>query len=200
MSLSVKKPGMWTRLYNWMLAASRHPHAPRYLGAVSFAESSFFPLPPDIMLAPMVLARPQHWWQLALFTTVASILGGMFGWVIGYFAIESVLPLIKTAGYLPAYETTQRWFQEYGFMALIVAGFTPVPFKMFTISAGAAAMSFGPFVAAAVLGRGARFILVAGLIRALGPTIEPHLARFMDWLGWVFLALLLLGFALIKFL
>lgn len=198
--IAQKRPGVWTRLYDWMLNASVHPHARWYLGAVSFAESSFFPLPPDIMLAPMTLATPRRWWSLALLTTLASLGGGVLGWLIGVFAIEAAMPVIEAAGYAAAYATAQRWFDEYGVVAVIVAGFTPIPFKVFTISAGAAAMPLLPFAIASFLGRGARFFLVAALIRALGPRIEPHLRRFIDWLGWAFLALVVLGFAALNLL
>jgi membrane protein YqaA with SNARE-associated domain len=186
------------RLYDWMLRAARHPHADWYLGTISAAESSVFPVPPDVMLAPMVLARPQHWHYLAALTTVASVIGGAVGFAIGYYALDFALPLIDRLGYTEAYHTAVDWFARYGFWAVIVAGFTPIPYKVFTISAGAALMPLAPFMLASLLGRGTRFFLVAGLVRAVGPRIEPLVLRHINWFGWLFLLLLVAGFLLVK--
>lgn len=180
-------------IYDWMIAASRHPHASWYLGAVSVAESSFFPVPPDVMLAPMTLARPREWAFLALLTTLTSVIGGVLGYLIGYFLLDAAMPLIERWGYQPAYETAVRWFAEYGFWAIFVAGFTPIPYKIFTISAGAAQMALLPFLLGSVVGRGGRFFLVAALVRALGPRIEPQLRRYVDVIGWCVLGLVGVG-------
>jgi membrane protein YqaA with SNARE-associated domain len=185
--------GIFGRLYEWTLRASRHPHANWYLGGVSFAESSFFPIPPDVMLAPMTLARPRDWWVLALVTTLTSVLGGLFGYVIGAFLLDAALPLVERLGYLPAYERASEWFARYGFWAVFAAGFTPIPYKIFTISAGAAQMALLPFLLGSLIGRGGRFFLVAALMRTLGPRIEPHLRRYVDAIGWAVLVLLALG-------
>lgn len=190
--------GVFSRLYAWMLKVSRHPHAQWYLGGISFAESSFFPIPPDVMLAPMALAQPQRWWRLAALTTATSVLGGLFGYLIGYFLLDTVMPLIERWGYLPAYGTAVRWFEQYGFWAIFIAGFTPVPYKIFTISAGAAHMALLPFLVGSIIGRGGRFFLVAGLVRLLGPSFEKHLLRYVDRIGWLMLALIVAGFALWK--
>ena len=186
---------MFRRLYDWALRVSRHPHAEAYLGVVSFAESSFFPIPPDVMLAPMTLARPARWLRLATLTTLTSVLGGAFGYAIGVFAIDLAMPLIERVGYVDAYRTAVDWFDRYGVIAVFIAGFTPIPYKVFTIASGAAAMAFVPFVLASLVGRGARFYLVAGLVRAVGPRIEPFILRNVNLLGWLFVALLLGGFA-----
>ncbi|MFC4251361.1 MAG: YqaA family protein [Sinimarinibacterium flocculans] len=185
--------GPFGRLYDWMMRASRHRHANWYLGAVSAAESSFFPIPPDVMLAPMTLARPRDWAFLALLTTAASVLGGLLGYAIGHFLLDAALPLIERLGYLPAYVKVGAWFERYGFWAVFVAGFTPVPYKIFTISAGAAQMGLLPFVVGSLVGRGGRFLLVAGLIRIAGPRIEPTLRRYVDAIGWTVLVLLAVG-------
>lgn len=181
---------LFSRLYDGMMRASRHRHADVWLGVVSFAESSFFPIPPDVMLAPMAMARPRQWAWLAAITTVTSVLGGVFGYLLGYLLLDAVLPLIENVGYRPAYDTAVSWFERYGFWAVFVAGFTPIPYKVFTISAGAAGMAFAPFVAGSVIGRGLRFFLVAGLVRALGPAFEKHLLRYVDVLGWALVALI----------
>lgn len=184
---------LFGRLYDWMMQASRHRHANWYLGAVSLAESSFFPIPPDVMLAPMTLARPREWLRLATLTTVTSVIGGLLGYCIGYFLLDATLPLVERLGYLPAYEKATDWFDRYGFWAVFAAGFTPIPYKVFTVSAGAAQMALLPFVLGSLIGRGGRFFLVAGLVRALGPTIEPKLRQYVDAIGWTVLVLLALG-------
>lgn len=171
-------------LYDWTLRCSAHRHAPWFLGGLSFAESSFFPIPPDVMLAPMVLARPEHKWRLALITTVCSVLGGLAGYLIGVFAIDIVEPLIAEAGYEGAYATSRAWFAAWGFWVVFLAGFSPIPYKVFTIAAGAMAVALLPFVIASIIGRGARFVLVAALVGWGGPRLEPYVRRYIDWIGW----------------
>lgn len=185
-------------LYERALAWSAHRHAPWYLGGVSFAESSFFPIPPDVMLAPMTLARPVAWWRFALLTTVASVLGGLAGYLIGFFALEAIAPALQRWGYWEAYLTASAWFDRWGFWAVFIAGFTPIPYKVFTIAAGAAQMALLPFVLGSVIGRGARFFMVAGLVRAIGPGIEPYLRKHVDTIGWVVLGLLVGAFLLFR--
>lgn len=191
---------LFTKLYDKALIWAAHPHAPRYLAILSFAESSFFPIPPDVMLAPMVLARPERAWRYALLTTVASILGGMLGYLIGWAAFETVQPLIMELGYGDSYHAAVAWFEEWGFWAIFIAGFSPIPYKIFTITAGALGMFFPGFVIASMIGRGARFYLVAGLIRWGGKRMEAHLRRYMDIIGWSVVALCVLGYLLYKFL
>lgn len=169
---------------------ARHPRAPWYLGGVSFAESSFFPIPPDVMLAPMVLARPDRAWSLALLTTVTSVLGAVFGYLVGMWAIDLVMPVIDYFEYREAFNQAQEWFERFGFFAILAAAFSPIPYKMFTISAGVLSMALLPFVAASFIGRGLRFFLVAALVAWIGPTIERHLKRYMDILGWLFVLLI----------
>ncbi len=190
--------GLFSKLYAWMIRVSRHPHADWYLGGISFAESSFFPIPPDVMLAPMVMSRQREWWRLALLTTITSVLGGLFGYLIGNFLLDAVMPLIERAGYRGAYDTAVSWFAEYGFWAVFAAGFTPIPYKVFTIGAGAVQMALLPFLLGSVVGRGGRFFLVAGLVRLLGPSFEKHLLRYVDRIGWSMLALIVAGFVLWK--
>ena len=117
---------IFSALYDRVLGWSRHPHAPWYLGGLSFAESSFFPVPPDVMLAPMSLAQPQRAWRFALLTTVASSLGGVLGYLIGVFAFELVEPWLHQAGYWPAYLQVNEWFSTWGFWAIFLAGFSPI--------------------------------------------------------------------------
>lgn len=183
------------RLYDWVIQLARHRHAEGWLAGLSFAESSFFPVPPDVMLAPMAIARPDRAWRLAAITTVTSVLGGMFGYLIGYFLIDSALPMIERAGYLPAYQRAVDWFDHYGFWAILLAGFTPIPYKVFTVAAGAVTLSAPVFLLGSILGRGGRFFLVAGLCKALGPVFETRLLRYIDLIGWTVLGLLAVAVA-----
>lgn len=186
-------------LYERVMRWARHPRAPWYLAGLSFAESSFFPIPPDVMLAPMALARPQQAWRLALITTLASVAGGLLGYAIGHFAFGLVAPWIGARpDYAEAYRLAVDWFQRYGFWAVFVAGFSPIPYKIFTIAAGVLSMALLPFALASLIGRGARFYLVAGLMRWGGARMEAALRRHVDRIGWavvalVALALLVLG-------
>ena len=182
-------------LYDKVLRWAAHPHAPWYLGALSFAESSFFPIPPDVMLAPMTLARPQLAWRYALLTTAASVLGGMFGYAIGYFALDAVEGLLHDAGYWEKYLLVRDWFDRWGFLAVFIAGFSPIPYKLFTISAGALGMNLPLFVVASFIGRGGRFYLVAGLIRFGGERMERKLREYIDGIGWAVVALCIIGIA-----
>lgn len=181
---------LFARMYEATLRWARHPHAPWYLAGLSFAESSFFPVPPDVMLMPMSLAQPQRAWRFAAITTVASVLGGLAGYAIGYFALELVQPLIGEGGrWAEAYQRASAWFREWGFWAVFIAGFSPIPYKVFTISAGALAMAWLPFVVASGIGRGARFFLVAGLLAWGGERMERTIRRHVETMGWLLVAL-----------
>lgn len=177
---------LYTRTMRW----SRHPHAPWYLGAMSFAESSFFPIPPDVMLAPMSLASPRRALWFAALTTIASVLGGMLGYLIGMFFFELVEPFLQEGRYGDGFALAGQWFDEWGFLAIFAAGFSPIPYKVFTIAAGVVGMAFLPFVLASLIGRGMRFYLVAGLMAWGGERMEQQLHRWVDLLGWLTVALL----------
>lgn len=176
---------IFSRLYDIALRWARHPKATRYLACLSFAESSFFPIPPDVMLAPMVLAKRDKAWWLATVTTVTSVLGGIFGYLIGWLAFDLIEPWLNNIGYGDELELSQQWFERWGVWVVFIAGFAPIPYKLFTISAGALAMSFIPFVLASIIGRGARFFLVAGLIKVGGKKMETALYKYVDILGWI---------------
>ena len=175
---------LFSPLYARAMQWARHRHAPAYLGTLSFAESSFFPVPPDIMLAPMCLAKPEHAWRFALLTTVTSVAGGLAGYAIGYFAFEAITPWLQTTKYWASYQIAVQWFNDYGFWAVFIAGFSPIPYKVFTIAAGALSMALLPFTLASIIGRGARFYLVAGLMKWGGTRMEVALHRYVDRLGW----------------
>ncbi len=176
---------LFTALYNRVMQWSRARYAQWYLAGLSFAESSFFPIPPDVMLAPMSMAQPKRAMHLAFLTTVASVLGGLLGYVIGHYAFEAITPWIKDLGYWGKYEMAKAWFDEWGFWAIFLAGFSPIPYKIFTIAAGSLNMALLPFVIASTIGRGARFFLVAGLLAWGGPRLEKVLQRYVERIGWL---------------
>jgi membrane protein YqaA with SNARE-associated domain len=185
---------VFSSLYDRVLVWARHPRAHWYLGALSFAESSFFPIPPDVMLAPMVLARREKAWYFATLTTITSVVGGIAGFAIGMVAIEWVQPALERLGYMDEFHHAQEWFVEYGFWAILAAGFSPIPYKIFTIAAGAMSMMIVPFVAASAVGRGARFFLVAALIFWGGERFEQNLRRYVDLMGWLLVGLCVIAY------
>lgn len=180
---------VFSPLYRRTMAWARHRRAPWILGATSFAESSFFPVPPDVMLAPMSMAHPRRAWFFALITTATSVAGGLLGYAIGALALDALLPWLQESSYWPAYQSAVAWFERWGFWAIFVAGFTPIPYKVFTIAAGALSVGLVPFTVASLVGRGARFFLVAGLMAWGGARMEAALHRHVDRLGWATVAL-----------
>lgn len=191
---------MFKALYDKALVWARHRHAVKYLCALSFAESSFFPIPPDVMLAPMSLAQPNKAFRFAILTTLFSVLGGILGYCIGYFMFDAISPWLQETRYWGKYLVAESWFKDWGFWAVFVAGFSPIPYKVFTIAAGALQMMFLPFVLASIVGRGARFFLVAILLAAGGKKLEAKLRHYMDALGWAIVALVVIGGAAYKYL
>lgn len=179
-------------LYDRVIHWAGHRHAERYLVAMSFAESSFFPIPPDVLLAPMTVAQPQRGWRFAFLTTIFSVLGGAAGYTIGWFAIDLIEPLLRSANYWEAYEEANRWFMNWGFAAVLIAGFSPIPYKVFTIAAGALNMLLPVFLVASFIGRGARFFLVAGLLIWGGEPMQRRLKQHIDLLGWLSVAAVVL--------
>jgi len=184
---------IFSALYLRVMGWSRHPRAPWVLGVLSFAESSFFPIPPDVMLAPMSLAKPARAWWYATITTVTSVLGGVFGYLIGAFFFEAISPWLETSKYWAPFQTAKEWFVTYGFWAVLVAGFSPIPYKVFTIAAGVMGMPMAPFVVASIFGRGGRFYLVAGLMKWGGARMEQMLERYVDWMGWGLVIIVAIG-------
>jgi len=179
---------MFQALYDRVLRWSVHRHARRYLAGLSFAEATFFPIPPDVMLAPMVLARRDRAWSLALLTTLASVGGGLAGYLIGWLGLELVWPLIERLGQVEAYRAAVAAFERWGIWFVIVVGFTPIPFKLITIAAGALLMPLPGFVVGSLVGRGARFFLVAGLVWLGGERMGERLRERIDAIGWAVVA------------
>ncbi|MGI9311447.1 MAG: YqaA family protein [bacterium] len=186
---------LFAPLYDRVMAWSRHPRAARYLAAVSFCESSFFPIPTAVMLAPMVLADRRRAWHLARLATVASVLGGVFGYGIGYFLFDQLgEPIINFYHANERFAEMQQWFGEYGVWLVLLAGVTPIPYKIFTIASGLLGLSLPWFVLASLAGRAAQFFLVAALLRWGGARLEQALAKWMEPIGWSALALIAIGY------
>ncbi len=185
-------------LYDRVLIWAGRRDAKWYLAGLSFAESSFFPVPPDVMLAPMTLANPKDGFRLALITTIASVIGGVAGYAIGFFALDLVEPWLRDASYWDGYLEVRGWFEKWGFWAVLAAGFSPIPYKLFTIASGALAMFLPAFVAASFLGRAARFYLVAGLISWGGRSMEDKIRRNVEVIGWVTVVALVVVYLLIR--
>ncbi len=191
---------LFSLLYDRVLSWSRHPRATWYLAAMAFAESSFFPIPPDVMLAPMVLSRPQKAWYLATVTSVASVFGGVLGYAIGALLFTEIAqPLIAFYHVQADMLVVENWFRDYGVWIVFIAGFSPLPYKVFTISAGLMAMAVLPFIVASAVGRSTRFFLVAGLIHWGGEKFEHSLRRYIDILGWLTVSVIVLGIVYFKY-
>ena len=184
---------IFSTLYQWTLRWAEHQFAPRILAILTFAESIFFPIPPDVLLAPMVLAKPQKAWYFASLTTIASVLGGAVGFFLGYFMFEPwIQPIIVELGYQARFDKIMAWFEQWGVWVVFIAGFSPVPYKLFTVSAGFLHMAFLPFMLVSFIGRGMRFFLVAGLIKWGGAAMESKIRQYIDFLGWAVVLLIVL--------
>ena len=179
---------MFTLLYHKVKNWSLRPDADKYLFALSFAESSFFPVPPDVLLAPMCATRPHRAMYLAAMTTLFSVAGGVAGYAIGYFTFDLIKPWLEGGAFREGYEQARAWFDQWGAGVVVIAGFSPIPYKIFTITAGVLEQNFTVFVAASLVGRGARFFLVALLLRWAGPKILPAVERRVHLYGWLTVA------------
>jgi membrane protein YqaA with SNARE-associated domain len=189
---------MLRRLYHWVLSWAAHPYGTYALFLIAFAESSFFPIPPDVLLIALALGRPAAAYRFALVCSIGSVLGGIFGYVIGWQLMETVgLPILEFYQALDKFEEVKQAFLHYGGWAVAIAGFTPIPYKVFTIASGATQLSFVTFVLASLVSRAARFYLVGGLIHYFGPTIQSFIDKYFNFLTIVFTLLLLLGFVVL---
>ena len=192
---------MIRRLYDWTLAWAEHPRALWALAVVAFVESSFFPIPPDILLIPMVLAQPRKAWLYAGVALIASILGGLLGYGIGAFAFDSIgEPILSSLGKDHAMEEFAMRFNDMGFWAVLTAGVTPFPYKVITIMSGWTGMPLFTFVATSILARGLRFFLVAALIYRFGAPIRSFIERRLGLMFTLAVVLLFGGFALVRYL
>jgi len=184
---------MLRRLYDWVMGLAASRHAPSALFAVSFAESSFFPVPPDVMLAPMVLARPEKAWRYATICTLASVLGGALGYAIGYFLQDVALWLMSLSGHAGGLDQFRCWYNEWGVWVILIKGLTPIPYKLVTIASGLAQFAFPVFIAASVVTRGARFFLVAAVVKKFGPAMLPVVERRLALFAGLGVALIVIG-------
>lgn len=185
---------LFARLYDKVLSWARHRHAPYYLCLVSAMESSFFPVPTAFMLAPMCLADRKRAWWYAFITTISSVAGGLLGYLIGMFFFEAVgQQIIDFYDAGTKFQTAVDWFSEYGVWVVFIAGFSPIPYKLFTITSGMLGLALIPFVIASLVGRAGQFFLVAGLLVVGGERLEGSIRRYVEWIGWgvVVLALVL---------
>lgn len=189
------------RLYDWVLSWADTRYGATALFLLAFAESSVFPVPPDVLLIALVLGSPNRWWKLGALSTLGSTIGGAAGYLIGKFLMDSVGMRIIDLYHAQAYfEQVRNWYLQYDLWIVFVAAFTPIPYKVFTIASGAFDMNLLGFCAVSFVGRGARFFLVAGLLRVAGPAMKRFIDKYFDLLAVAFVVLLVGGFALIKYL
>ncbi len=192
---------MLRALYDRTMAFAAHRNASWALAGVSFAESSFFPIPPDILLIPMVLAKRAKAWFYASICTIASVAGGLAGWVIGAFLFEAVAePILQVYGYAHEFEDFAERYNEYGAWIVFFAGLTPFPYKVITIASGATGLSLPVFIIASLLSRGLRFFAVSALLWWLGPPIRDFIERWLGLLFTLFVIALFGGFVAIRYL
>lgn len=194
-------------LYNWTMRQAAGPRAPWVMGAVSFAESSFFPLPPDIVLIPLVVAKPQYAWRYALICTLTSVVGGVFGYGLGYFFQDAAQTLLRWMGSPDALAQFQRMYNapmpviggRVGMWVILIKGLTPIPYKLVTIASGLAHFSFWVFLVCSLITRGGRFFLWTWVLKRYGPAIMPIIERRLYTSAAIAIALLVGGFLVIRF-
>jgi membrane protein YqaA with SNARE-associated domain len=196
-----RKMGPLRRLYHWVLHWADTPYGPWALVAISFAESSFFPVPPDVLLIALALGQPKKGLYFAFLCTVASVFGGLFGYAIGHFLMEEIgWRVIDLYELRQPFERVLTEFRDNAFVAVVLAGFTPIPYKVFTIAAGASGAFLPTFMVASVVGRGGRFFLVAGLIRLFGDKVKGFIDRYFNLLTVVVGIAVILGFLAMRLL
>ena len=188
-------------LYDWTLSLAERRDALWVLAVVSFVESSVFPIPPDVLMIPMILAAPRRAFLIAGVATVSSVLGGVLGYALGAFFFETVgEPVLGFYGYTDKFAEFQATYNEWGAWAVLIAGVTPFPYKVITIASGVAGLDPVTFMAASVVSRGARFFLVAALLWQFGPPIRIFIEKYLPYLAWAFFILLIGGFVAIRYL
>ena len=191
---------MLRRLYDFVMRLAAGRNATPWLAAVSFAESSIFPIPPDVMLAPMVFARPERAWFYATVCTVASVLGGIAGYLIGYVLTPVGEAILRYTGHPEGLAQMMTWYDQYGVWVILGKGLTPIPFKLVTITSGVLHYAFAPFIIASVVTRAGRFFIVAALIKKFGPAIQPVIEKRLTLFTVLFLVALVGGFLVLNLL
>ena len=198
-----EKPGLIKRLYDWCMAQAHTPRAVTTMNAVSFAESSFFPIPPDPLLIALCYANPAKWWRYAAWCTLYSVLGGILGYYLGLQFepfVRKLLPMLGVTNPDAKFVMVQAFYDKWGFLALTAKSLTPIPFKIFTVASGVLHYNFPLFVAGATLGRAIRFFLVAGLIRLFGEKVRPFIEKQLALVVTIFFVVIVLGFVALRFL
>ncbi len=191
---------MFRGLYDWTMRQAAGKHAAPALAVVSFAESSFFPIPPDVMLIPMVLARPERAWWIATICTAASVIGGFLGYAVGFFLFATLGQMIMDFYHLQeAFKTYQGMFEEYGLWVILIKGLTPIPYKLITIASGVFKFDFLIFTLASIATRGLRFFGVTAMLWKFGAPIREFIDKRLTVLGYGFLGLLVGGFVVVRF-
>ena len=191
--------GLVRRIYDEVIHLSAKQHALFWLVVISFVESSFFPIPPDIMLIPMILATPKQAWKIAGVCTVASVIGAYLGYIIGFYFFQLIAePLLNFYGYLDKFNEFKNLYNEYGAWIVFGAGITPFPYKIITIASGVVHLNLAVFTVASIIARGLRFFLIAWLLYAYGEKMRTFIEKNLGWLSILFLVLLIGGFALLK--
>lgn len=192
---------MLRALYDRTLALAGSPAAPRWLALISFSESSFFPIPPDVLLIPMCVARPTQVWRLATICTIASVLGGILGYVIGYAVFDQIAsPILSLYGYGEKFAAYQAMYAEWGLLIILIKGLTPIPYKIVTIASGAAGFDFWVFLGASILTRGGRFFLVAALLHFLGDWARDFIEKRLTLITVLIAVGIIGGFLALRFL
>jgi membrane protein YqaA with SNARE-associated domain len=191
----------FARLYQRVMQWARSRYAVHILALISFIESIFFPIPPDVMLAPMAMAKPDRALYYAMITTVFSVLGGIVGYGIGVLAFPTLVePFLQHMGYMDKYEMIHQWFVTWGFWVVFIAGFSPIPYKLFTVTAGLTGVGFLPFLIASITSRGLRFVLVSVLMAKGGPKLEKFIHDMLVRFGWAMVAVFGLALGAVYFL
>lgn len=191
---------MLRKLYDWTMSLAATRYAERALFAVSFAESSFFPIPPDVLMIPMVISKPAKWLRIATICTLASILGAICGYLIGMFLFEAIgKPILAFYGKQDSFDQIAQWYNTWGGWGVLFAAITPFPYKVLTIFSGATGLNFGIFLIVSVIGRSLRFFLIAFLLHHFGEPIRVFIEKYLGLLFTLFVILLVAGFYLVKF-
>ncbi|MBN1755137.1 DedA family protein [bacterium] len=187
------------RLYHWVLHWADTPYGALALFIVAFSESSFFPVPPDILLIALALSKPKKAYMYALICTIGSVLGGILGYFIGYAFMETLgFKILNFYGVLDKFEMIAQYYNRYNALAVGAAGFTPIPYKVFTIAAGACQINFPVFLIASIVSRGMRFFLQALLLSLFGEKIKNFIDKYFNLLSLLFLILIIMGFVVVK--
>lgn len=198
---SEKPPGLIRRLYYWTVSWAEKPGGSHALFWIAFAESSFFPIPPDILLIALCFGARTKWARYAFICTAGSVLGGIAGWLIGWGLGETVaqplLGMFDPSGHTQ--EKIKLWYDTYGFAGILIAAITPIPYKVFTIFSGMMNYNLPLLVLASVLGRGFRFYIVSAMIRVFGPTVKPFIEKHLEWCFLAATGLLIGGFVIVKY-